>query len=323
MIKLSIIIVNWNAKDHLETCLRSIQRETKGIVYEILVVDNASNDGSVQMIRTQFPEPTLIENRENVGFARANNQAIGLSRGRYILLLNPDTFVLENALTEMTEFLDQHSTVGILGCKVLTAEGVVDLRCARRFPTLMSEFFEKTTLAVRLPGSKLFGSYLMSYWDHEGSREVDALSGACMMIRRELVENVGLLDKDFFMYGEDIDWCYRAKKAGWQICYLGGAEIVHLGAQSTSLVGDEMGIEALHSLNLFFQKHHGLAYAWAYRMLIVALSLAKQLVFFGSMLASKTTKERDQYARKICLHQRVLRWAITGQKHNYESVGRA
>jgi len=321
--KLSIIIVNWNARKHVEACLRSIQRETKHIAREILVVDNASHDGSVHMIRAQFPEVILMENKENVGFARASNQAIKLSQSPYILLLNPDTLILKDALTKMAKFMDEHSHIGTLGCKVLTGEGILDLRCARRFPTLISELCEKTTLAVRFPGSRLFGSYLMSYWNHDSSREVDALSGACMMVRRELIENVGFLDEDFFMYGEDVDWCYRVKHAGWQVFYFSDAEIVHLGARSTSLVRDEMGVEALRSLNLFFRKHYGPAYAWAHRALIFALSLAKQLVFCSRMLVSKTAEERERYTRKLCLHYQVLRWAIMGQGRRCEGAGRA
>lgn len=309
---LSVIVVNWNAGEALLTCLESIAAGAGGMAYEILVVDNDSSDGSAQMVDTHFPDVTLIRNRDNVGFARANNQGIAVGQGRYVLLLNPDTIVLGTALGKLVGFLDAQPGVGIVGPKILTPGGQIDFRCARRLPTLASELFEKTTLSQRWPHSQLFGFGLMGHWDHRDSREVEALSGACMMIKRQVIEQVGLLDEDFHMYGEDIEFCDRVKRAGWQVFYYGDAEIIHLGGRSTAQIPTEMGVEALRSLNLFFRKRHGPAYAWAHRALMGLLTLAKQTVFFLRFVTARDAERRDQYQSKVRLHSQVFRWVLAG-----------
>jgi len=313
MIDLSIIIVNWNTKDLLRQCLHSLYNETQKISFEVFVVDNASTDGSLEMLEQEFPKVNLIRNIENLGFAKANNQAIRHSKGRYILLLNPDTLILDNALAKMVNFMDVHPKLGAVGCKILKIDGTVDFRCARRFPTLATEFFEKTGLSKKFSNNRLFGSYLISYWGHGDSREVNLLTGACMMIRREAIEQVGLLDEDFFMYGEDVEWCYRIQKAGWKVFYYSDAEIIHLGGQSSESVKVEMSIEALKSMNLFFKKRYGPIYAWTHRSLILLITLAKELLFLGAFLATRNAKRRSLYRGKIAIHRRVLRWAFTGR----------
>jgi len=308
MTDLSIIIVNWNAGHCLRSCLESIWEQTSGIGFEILVVDNCSTDGSPEMVEKFFPQVRLIRNSENIGFAKANNQAICASVGRYILLLNPDTVVLDKALVRMVSFLDKHPDIGALGCKILTENGQIDFRGGRRFPTLWSEFCVHSGLAALFPAAELFGGYLMSYWDHEDSREVDLLTGACMMVRREVVHQVGLLDEDFFMYAEDVEWCYRIKKAGWKIFYYADAVIVHLGEQSVKLVKIPMSIEGLRSMNLFFAKHHGQLVAWIYRGLLLFFAIVKML-FFG--LRGLLTRDK-RFCEKVCLHWHVLLWSLTG-----------
>ena len=165
-----------------------------------------------------------------------------LGVGRYVLLLNPDTLLHDDALSRMVSFLDHHLGIGVLGCKLLTAEGKIDPHCAREFPTLLGELFELTKLSCWFPRSRVFGSYLMTCWDHGYNREVDALSGACLMVRRAAVEQVGLLDENFFLYGEDLDWCYRFKKAGWKVFYCSEAEIIHIGSQSTQQLKEETAL---------------------------------------------------------------------------------
>lgn len=305
MIDLSVVIVNWNVKEPLRRCLESIYEETKGIAFEIFVVDNASGDGSSQMIRHSFPQVKLIENKENVGFARACNQGLCRAQGRYVVLLNPDTWLPDDALGQMVAFLDRHPNIGVLGPRIVDRDGIVDPRCARRYPSLRSELFEKLRLDRRFPHSRLFGDYLMTYWDHKDSREVDALSGACMTIRWEVVEDVGLLDEDFFMYGEDVEWCYRIKQTGWRVFFYTQPTVMHLGARSSQLVAEQMGIEALRSMYLFFLKARGPRYAAAYRILILGLSIAKQVIFLVASLVCRSEEARRRYRRKIQLHESI------------------
>lgn len=311
MLDLSVVIVNWNVRDLLRGCLRSLYDGTQGLTFEIFVVDNGSADGSSEMVRREFPYVHLIPNAVNVGFARASNQAIRRSRGRYILLLNPDTSTLHNAVTKMVQLMDEHPEVGAVGPKILTQDGQIDLRCARRFPSLGSELWEKTGLAARFPHSRLFASYLMGHWDHQQGREVELLTGACLMVRREVIDQVGPLDGDFFLYGEDMDWCYRMRRAGWKICYYPDAAITHLGGQSSAPVKVELDMEALRSMNLFFRKHYGLLYALAHRALMLIITLAKELFFLGKFFMAGGA-ERPRYQRKIRLHSRVLQWVFTG-----------
>jgi len=310
MADLSIVIVNWNTRKLLRACLTSVYTQRCRFGFEVFVIDNASRDGSSQMVRRSFPQVQLIENVENLGFARACNQGLHCAQGRYVMLLNPDTCLLDDTFGVMVAFLDKHPDIGVLGPRIVNADGTVDARCARRLPTLSSELFEKTRLDRRYSRSRLFGTYLMTYWDHNDSRDVEALSGACLMVRREAVEQVGLLDESFFMYGEDIDWCYRNRQAGWRVFYYSNAKILHLGGQSTNLVSEDMGIEALWSLNHFFQKHRGFTYAVAHRLLIAGISLAKQLGFIAGWLLSRN---RAHYRAKLRVHRRVLEWAVTGR----------
>jgi GT2 family glycosyltransferase len=307
---LSVIIVNWNVKKQLEACLQSLYEHTQQVSCEVLVVDNASQDGSPEMIAAEFPKVQLLRNPANVGFARANNQAITLSKGRYVLLLNPDTLLHDDALSRMVSFLDHRADIGVLGCKVLTAEGKIDTRCARRFPTLWGELFELARLSYRFPHNRLFGEYLMTYWDHGDSREVDAISGACLMVRRAAIEQVGLLDESFFLYGEDIDWCYRCKEARWKVFYYSEAAIIHLGSQSTQQLEDEMGLERFRSRDQLFRKHRGQVYAWTYKALVFLLAVIKEMIFGMGFLRNIGSEKRDWYSRKIKMHWRVLLWAL-------------
>jgi len=309
---LSVIIVNWNVKDLLRECLKSLYAATRGIAFEVFVVDNASTDGSSQMVQGEFPQVHLIENTANLGFARANNQAIRLSQGRHVLLLNPDTVVLPDALTRMVRFADSHLQIGAIGPRILRPNGAVDFRCARRFPSLTSELWEKTGLATRFPNSRIFGEHLMGHWDHKDGRPVDLLTGACLMARREVIDRVGLMDEDFFLYGEDVDWCYRIKRAGWQVFYYADVGIIHFGGQSSASVQLELDMEALRSLNLFFRKNYGALYALAHRLLMLALTLTKGGYFLGKLLAIRDAEKRAIYQHKLKLHQRVLQWVFSG-----------
>lgn len=306
---LSIIIVNWNTKDHLENCLKSIYENTKNITFEIIVVDNASSDGSVEMVRSKFPYVTLIENKENLGFGAANNQGIKTSKGKYILILNPDTVILPGCLDRLMGFLGQYSDVGAVGPKILNPDKTIQITCARNFPTLLTEFFWLTTLVRRFPKNRVIGYYLMSYWDHDDRREVNCLSGACMMVRKDVLEKLELFDEDYFMYGEDVDLCYRIKKASWQIWYLSEAQIIHYGGASSKKISESAAIYDRKAIQLFFRKHYGKLVTGLYRLMCFFISFG-MVLSSGLILLFPFIKQRLKVKKIFLENKAILLWAL-------------
>jgi GT2 family glycosyltransferase len=256
MTDLSIVIVNWNTREFLSRCLRSVYDTTLDLDFEVIVVDNGSADGSQEMVQQEFPGVSLIANTENKGFAKANNQAIRRSRGRYVLLLNSDAFVRENTIEHTVAFMDGHPEAGMAGCKLLFEDGRLQPSCYS-FPTLFTEFFIAVGLDRLFPKSRLFGKYGMTYWDFDDIREVDVILGAFMLVRATAVDEVGLMDERYFMYSEEVDWCYRFREKGWKIYFYPHVEAVHLGGGSTRRVRAEMLIRLYGSRIEFFRKHHG------------------------------------------------------------------
>ncbi|MGB2868995.1 MAG: glycosyltransferase [Bacteroidota bacterium] len=252
---LSIIIVNYNVREFLHHALVSLQKALKGLQAEIFVVDNASDDGSVEMIRRRFPKIHLIANKENLGFAKANNLALRQARGEYILLINPDTVVEENTLRAVVGFLRDNADVGLAGCKILSPDGSFQSACRRSFPTPWVAFTKITGLSRLFPGSSLFGRYNLTYKNVDESYEVDAVSGSFMMVRRKVYETVGGLDEDFFMYGEDLDWCYRIQRAGWRIYYVHSTQIIHYKGESTKRSNIDEIKTFYEAMDLFVEKH--------------------------------------------------------------------
>jgi len=224
---ISVIIVNYNVKPFLQQCLVSLQRAMGDIPHEIIVVDNHSVDGSPAMLKEQFPEVRVIVNRYNLGFSRANNQALAQAHGKYLWLLNPDTLVQEDTPARLLEVMESDPRIGILGCKILNPDGSLQLACRRSFPTLWVAFTKLIGLAKLFPKTRLFGRYNLTYLDPDKAYEVEAISGSCMFVRAEAMQEVGLLDEEFFMYGEDLDWCFRFKQAGWKGFYTPSTSIVH------------------------------------------------------------------------------------------------
>jgi GT2 family glycosyltransferase len=282
--KLSIIIVNFNAEKFLVECLDSIYAQTKQISFDIWVVDNNSADASVPMVLQNFPQVNLIENKENGGFARANNQAIAKRISDYILLLNPDTLILQNAIEKVVDFMDRNPTVGICGCKVLNEDGTLQLACRRSIPTPGVAFFRLTGLSKLFPNSKIMAKYNLTYLDPDSPHQVDAVSGAFLMIRKEVVGDIGLLDERFFMYGEELDWCLRAKKAGWAIMYYPNAEIVHYKGECSRFNHRKAAFEFYRSMYLFHKKHFAKNYNPFINAIIYAGIFLKALVSLRSFL---------------------------------------
>lgn len=252
---LSVIIVNYNVRQFLENALTSIYRALEGIEGEVFVVDNASGDGSVDMVKSKFPRVMLIETGENAGFARANNIALKKARGEFLLLINPDTVVQEDTFRVMLQFFRDVPDAGIAGCKMLNPDGSLQLPCRRSFPTPWVAFTKIFGLSALFPRSRIFGRYNLTYLDEDETYRVDAIGGAFMMLRRKAYEAVGGLDESFFMYGEDLDWCYRIAQAGFGVYYVHSTKIIHFKGESTRRSDiDEIRL-FYQAMQLFVRKH--------------------------------------------------------------------
>lgn len=252
---ISIVIVSFNVERLLKECIESIYRETTESTFDIWVVDNHSHDSSVQMLKNHFPQVHLIENDRNVGFPKANNQAIVQNTSDYILLLNPDTIVQDRAIDKMVRFMDEYPDTGVSGCRVLNEDGSLQLACRRSVPTPKVAFYRLTGLSRLFPNSKTMARYNLTYLDPNAPHEVDAVSGAFLVIRKKVVDAIGMLDENFFIYGEDMDWCIRARKAGWKVMYYPHAQIVHykgVGCKTNNL---KTTYEFYRAMVLFHRKH--------------------------------------------------------------------
>ncbi len=253
--KLSVIIVNYNVKHFLEQCLHSVYKAAKDIETEIFVVDNNSVDGSAQFIRDKFSNLKIIENKQNVGFAKANNQAIQQAKGEYILLLNPDTVVEEDTFSKIIGFMDQHSEAGGLGVKMIDGKGNFLPESKRGLPTPWVAFCKMFGLSRLFPKSKKFGQYHLSYLDQNEIHEVDVLAGAFMLLRKSTLEKTGLLDETFFMYGEDIDLSYRITQAGYKNYYFPETTIIHYKGESTKK-GSLNYVKVFYNAMIIFSRKH-------------------------------------------------------------------
>ncbi len=253
--RLSVIIINYNVKYFLEHCLISVRNACRGIESEIFVVDNNSVDGSVKMVREKFTDARLIENKENIGFSKANNQAIRLSKGQYILLLNPDTIVEDDTFQKALDFMDSHPDAGGLGVKMIDGSGKFLPESKRGLPTPSVAFYKMFGLSRLFPKSKIFGQYHLGYLDKEKVHQVDIIAGACMFLRKETIDKTGLLDEAFFMYGEDIDLSYRIIKAGYKNYYFPETRIIHYKGESTKKSSINYVLVFYNAMIIFARKH--------------------------------------------------------------------
>ncbi|WP_233185188.1 glycosyltransferase family 2 protein [Paenibacillus sonchi] len=241
-------------------CLRSVYDSETNFVYEIILIDNNSRDDSVERISREFPGVMLIANSENVGYARANNQGMEVASGRYVLLLNSDTVVRKDTLQTMISFMDGRPDIGASGCKVILPDGSLDKACKRGFPTPSASFYYAFGFSKLFPDRPRFNGYQLGYLDPDQDYPVDCLVGAFMLLRRETIEQVGGLDEDFFMYGEDLDWCFRIKEAGWGIYYYPQTSIIHLKGGSARRRPFKIVYEFHRAMILFHRKHYSKRY---------------------------------------------------------------
>lgn len=285
---LSVVIVNYNVCDLLRDCLASVFAST-GVSFDVWVVDNASADGSAEMVRQEFPEARLIASPVNHGYARGNNIALrailedpdGAGLPRHILLLNPDTVVPPDAFATMVEYLDTHPRAGIVGPKLVRQDGRLDLACRRSFPTPEIAFYRMLGLSQLFPGNRRFGRYNLTFLDPDETHAVDSVVGAFMLLRTAAIQQAGILDEAFFMYGEDLDWAYRVKQRGWQVIYYPAVTVLHLKGQSSRQARARTTREFYRAMLIFYRKH----YAPQTKPLIHYLVLSGIYVFGSAALA--------------------------------------
>lgn len=310
MLDFSIIIVSWNAKKYLAECLQSISEETANHHSEIIVVDNASTDGSPEYVRKRFPNIKLICNDANVGFAKANNIGIRQSTGKYKFLINSDVIVLKGCFDKMLEYMDQHSETGMLGPRILNPDGTLQPSCMG-FPNLWNNFCRAFALDSFFPKSRLFGGRLMAFSPHDTICGAEVLNGCFWMVRQEALDQVGLLDENFFIYGEDNDWCKRFGDAGWKVVFFPGAEAIHYGGASSSNAPVRFYIE-MHRANLqYYKKHHNRLSLIGFILITWVHQLAR--VFGQAILYIINPSKKIQAAFKIKNSVACIRWLFNDQ----------
>ncbi|MBN1967204.1 MAG: glycosyltransferase family 2 protein [Anaerolineae bacterium] len=277
MLDLGIVIVNWNTRDLLRDCLKSIAASEGDFTRRVIVVDNASTDGSADMVRRESPDVDVIASATNDGFSIANNKglrALGFEQGcsddvpRYALVLNPDTVLPPDALRDMLAYMDADESIGAAGPKLVMLDGQLDLACRRSFPTPEISFYRMIGLSKLFPRSRRFGRYNMTYLDPDVETEVDSVVGAFMLVRRDAIRHVGLFDETFFMYGEDLDWAYRIKQAGWKVMYNPRVTVTHV-KRAASRQSRRAQHEFYRAMLIFYRKHYRATTPWWLHSLIL------------------------------------------------------
>jgi GT2 family glycosyltransferase len=278
--RVAIIIVNWKTPDLLAGCLQSIYADAGSHSFEIWVVDNNSGDHSVQMVRERFPAVRLIANDENVGFPRACNQVLPLVSAPYVLLLNPDTVIVGNAISELANFLETNADCGAVGPKVLNPDGTLQLACRRSFPSPEAAFYRMTYLSKLFPNHPRIARYNLTFSDPDQQTDCDVLSGSCMMVRNSVIKQVGLMDDGAFMFAEDVDWCWRFKKAGWRVVYNPAAQCYHYhGASWKRLKRVRATIDLHVGMVVFYRKHLAADHSLFFNMLVYAGIALRAIAF--------------------------------------------
>lgn len=277
-IDLSVVIVNWNTKKLLEDCLRSIFKYTKGIKFEVIVVDNGSKDGSRDMVRKKFPQAKLILNKDNLGFTKANNQGIKVAKGEYVLLLNSDTYLVENSLKKLVDLAKSKDNLGALGPQLLNEDRTIQ-QSAGFFPHLPQVFYWMSFIDD-LPGGTLLKPY---HIDHDSfyrkDRQVDWITAAAISVPKKVIDKVGSLDEGIFMYGEEVDWCYRIKKAGYGVYFSPATKIVHIGRGSSGKISQNAILGEYKGLLYFYKKHKSFLSLQMARLLLKIGALARLAIF--------------------------------------------
>jgi GT2 family glycosyltransferase len=256
MTDIGIVIVNYNATDFLNRCLASVTQETREVDFQITVVDNASTDQDITEIQERFPQIHLIQNNSNRGFSFACNQGIRNESARNYLLLNPDCIIEDGAIDRCLAYLESQPDAGVLGCRVNNPDGTLQLACRRSIPSAREAFYRFSGLSIVFPRSPRFAGYNLSYTAEDKIQEVGAVSGSFLMVKREVLDTIGLLDETFFLYGEDLDFCYRASLAGWRVLYYPEARVTHFKRASSSREVQQSNRHFYHAMQIFYRKHY-------------------------------------------------------------------
>ena len=309
MLDLGIVIVNHRTRDLLRECLQSIYESRGDFSFQVCVVDNCSQDGSCAMVGKEFPQVRLVESEVNGGYAYANNlglrvfdfaqtsdEKLSESTPRYALLLNPDTLLPPSALQEMLNFMEAYPEAGVAGPRLVLADGSLDLACRRSFPSPEVSFYRMVGLSKLFPKSRRFGRYNLTYLDPDEVTEVDSVVGAFMLVRAEALKQVGLLDESFFMYGEDLDWAYRIKKAGWKVYYNPEVTVLHY-KRAASRHSRRANSEFYRAMHIFYRKHYAATTSfWLHWLVLGGIALRGGLAVLSSRLSFRPQSEKPSEA---------------------------
>ena len=307
LLDLSIIIVSWNTSGITWKCVQSIIDQPSCLNYEVIVVDNASTDDTAQVIKRDFPKVIFIENSENMGFAAANNQGLAIAKGRYVLLLNSDTIVLDNAIAKTVEFADKYPSAGIVGCRVLNEDKTIQPSCSM-FPSILN-WVLMVSFLYKLPvGNKFFGRANYGGWGYDSEREVEVVSGCFMLVRVEAIRQVGLMDERFFMYSEEVDWCWRFKKYSWDILFTTCAQIVHFGGASASKHGADRALIKDKSTVRFMFKNWPKTKAYAGVFMLLLFYMSRLPYVFLVSVFKRCEESKRLLANHICGLKGILRF---------------
>ena len=285
---LSIIVVSWNTRQDLLSCLASVMANPPAGSFEVLVIDNASADGSAEAVNIEYPAVHLIASPENLGFARANNRAAASAQGQFWLLLNPDTVVWPGALDTLVRYLDRHPQVAAVGPRLVHLDGSIQ-QSIERLPSIFREWWRLLHLDWVYP----FSRYPQSALAARQPQRVEVLSGACLLLRREAVKAIGLFDEEYFIYSEEIDLCDRLQQAGWELHWVPEAGVTHLGGQSTRQMADRMFVELYRSKVKFFRKRRGPVAAWFYKVVLLQAAFMRYGV--GKLMQILPLKHRSEW----------------------------
>lgn len=311
----SIICVNWNSLRVLRNCLTSIYAATRSVAFEIIIVDNASPEGGVDILQKEFPEVKIVRSEKNLGFAGANNLGFRYSSGANLLFLNPDTELVSPAIEILLRYVYRLPDAGVLGCKLLNSDLSLQTSCIQRFPTILNQMLDVEFLRMRWPHSRFWGiAPLLA--DADEAAKVEVISGACMLISREVFEKVGMFNTEYFMYGEDLELCYEVKRLGFDNYYVNGATVIHHGQKSSSKQGSKPIRWAMmlrcKSVMHFCTKTRGSAYGTMYRITMGTVA-AGRLLILALIIPFAILKSRDNSFRASVLKwMAVLEWAVVG-----------
>jgi GT2 family glycosyltransferase len=311
---LSIIIVNWNSKEYLRKCLASIRAQPGVPDQEIVVIDSASHDGAGQMLAEHFPEVRFIQANRNLGFARANNDAFDVSTGRHVLFLNPDTEVVGSAVATMIERLRTLPDAGSVGCRLVNGDGTVQTSCIQSMPTILNQVLDCEFLRARSLKSGLWGMAPL-YTDRDQPSAVEAISGACVMLKREVFERVGRFSEDYFMYAEDMDLSYKVTQAGYRNYYLPSATVVHHGGGSSARAANNFSTVMLReAIWRFLRKTRGRAYALGYRAGMFVTALVRLALLVVGYPVHSICRCGSDWAGSLRKWSAVVRWSVFPQE---------